>query len=148
MQGIRRLGLVGLGLGLAVSGCGSDEGGSAQASDTSSPSSPASNEPATPPTTSSPSSAATPSGGTQVPDGAPACVDVWQAGEKLPRTYAGCVDGSDYLRRDVMGCSSGQRLVRFADQYYGVLGGTIKQAATTPLVDDAEYRDTVIACRA
>lgn len=134
-----------------MSGCGSDEGGSTQASDTpgpatsfspSSPSTPSSSEPpapATPPT---------PSEGAPIPDGAPQCDDVWQAGEQLPRAYAGCVDGADYLRRDVLGCSSGQRLVRFADEYYGVLGGTIKQAATTPLVDDADYRDTVTACRA
>lgn len=88
------------------------------------------------------------SGSTAAPPGAPACDDVWQDGEKLPRSYRGCVDGSGaYVPQDGLSCSSGQRMVRYDDQYYGVLGGTVHEA-TQPLDQDRDYRTAVRSCRA
>lgn len=77
----------------------------------------------------------------------PACADVWSDGATLPRGYQGCVsDAGDFVDRDPLACSSGQRIIRFDDQYYAVPGGTIHQAAE-PLDVDAEYRDAVATCR-
>ncbi|GAB2444605.1 hypothetical protein GCM10027062_25740 [Nocardioides hungaricus] len=78
----------------------------------------------------------------------PACDTVWQADQALPRAYRGCVDASGALvPRDVLGCSSGQRLVSYGDRYYAVLGGTIREGSS-PLADDPEYRAAVRSCRA
>jgi hypothetical protein len=83
------------------------------------------------------------------PADGPACDTVWQEGATLPRGYRGCVDTAGTLvPRDVLGCSSGQRLVSHADRYWAVLGGTIHEAATTPLADDPDYRTAVRSCRA
>lgn len=75
----------------------------------------------------SPSETASPS--PTPPDDAPACADVWVDGAEIPRFYTGCMDGDAYVERDALGCSSGQRLVRYADRFYGVMGGTVHQAA-------------------
>lgn len=78
----------------------------------------------------------------------PACDTVWQVDKTLPRTYQGCVDAAGALeRRNVLGCSSGQRLVSHDDRYWAVLGGTIHEASTT-LARDPEYRTAVRSCRA
>lgn len=138
MNGNRCLALVGLGLSLALAGCGTEETLDpptvATQSDSPSPS------PSASPTTTASEE--------PVPADAPACSDVWQDGAKLPRTYAGCVAEDVYVERDVLECSSGQRLVRFDEAFYAVLGGTIKVALTSPLKKDDDYRDIVIACRA
>lgn len=151
MHGIRRLALLGLGLGLAVSACGSDDGGDESASPTQATDSTSTSTPPTESTDPSEPAPTEPSetGGSedQPPADAPPCADVWQEGNTLQRSYAGCVTDGEYVERDVLGCSSGQRLVRFDETYYGVLGGTVRQAATTPLADDADYREAVSSCR-
>ena len=82
------------------------------------------------------------------PPGAPDCSQVWREGSRLPRSYQGCVDGSGgYVRRDSLACSSGQRMIRYADRFYGVLGGTVHEVARS--LDRApDYRDAVSSCRA
>jgi hypothetical protein len=126
-------------LGLGVSACGDDDG-SAEGTDAGS--TPSASAPSTP--DPAPTSDAT----EEVPPGSPACADVWQVGERIPRGYAGCVEDGAFVESDVLGCSSGQRLVRFDDTFYGVLGGTVRQAAAGPLTDDADYRRSVRSCRA
>lgn len=129
----------------ALTACGSDDTTSDAAADTTdvpsqTPTAPETpNEPADP--TPSPSVPA-------VPADAPVCADVWQAGARLARTYAGCESEGAYVERDVVECSSGQRIVRFDDAYYSALGGTIQEAATTPLTEDETYLDVMDACRA
>ena len=51
------------------------------------------------------------------------------------------------MRADRLGCSSGQSLVRYADRFYGVAGGTVSQT-TRPLLEDPDYTETVEGCRA
>lgn len=93
-------------------------------------------EPATPPTASTPTSA---------DPSAAACEDVWVPGATLPRRYTGCVEDGTTVPRDVLGCSSGQRLVRWGT-FYAVLGGVV-QEGTDPLDDDPGWTDTVRTCR-
>ncbi len=82
------------------------------------------------------------------PPGTEPCADVWADGAPLPRTYQGCTDEAGaFVKRDVLGCSSGQRLVRFDDLFYGVLGGTIHEASGS-LEQDRDYRASVRSCRA
>jgi len=82
------------------------------------------------------------------PADSPECAEIWQTGTTIPRSYQGCVeDDGTYTERDVLGCSSGQRMVRHADRFYGVLGGTAHETGTS-LVDDPEYQDAVARCRA
>lgn len=148
MYGKRRLTAVGLGLGLALAGCGADDGSGVTpvttGSSTTSEGAGTTPSPSSPPSPTTPASSPT----ERVPADAAACSDVWQDGAKLPRTYAGCVSEGEYLKRDVLGCSSGQRLVRFDEAFYAVLGGTITAAETSPLLKDRDYRDVVVACRA
>lgn len=98
-------------------------------------------------TTSTPSESATTSEST-APADSPACDEVWTKGAKLPRGYRGCTDKTGtYVKRDTLGCSSGQRMVTYADRFYGVLGGTVR-VADGSLDDDRDYRDAVRSCRA
>jgi hypothetical protein len=83
----------------------------------------------------------------EVPADAPACSDVWVAGQKLARGYQGCTDGDTYVPRDTVICSSGQKMVRYADHFYGVLGGTIHQTDGV-LTKDREYRKAERSCTA
>lgn len=82
-----------------------------------------------------------------VPPGTPTCSDIWQDGRKLPRGYKGCADGDTFVKRDVLGCSSGQRLATHADRFYGVLGGTVHETGR-PLDQDREYVAATRRCRA
>jgi hypothetical protein len=75
----------------------------------------------------------------------PACGEVWQAGAKLPDNYRGCVQGTNETRADRLGCSSGQRMVRFDNHWYAVLGGRIHHSRD--LVHDAQYLHSVRVCR-
>lgn len=110
-----------------TTGCGED-GGSSGAE-----------EPTTPASSSSDSSA---------PADAPGCGEVWSTGATLPRGYRGCTDeDGSYVERDALGCSSGQRMVTYADRYYGVLGGTVRESDGS-LEDDHDYRQAVRSCRA
>ena len=89
-----------------------------------------------------------PSGGPSAPPGTPECDEVWKAGATLPRSYDGCVDEDGQLvPRDGLACSSGQRIIRFDDRFYGVPGGTVHEVSTS-LEQDREYRAAVLRCRA
>ena len=79
--------------------------------------------------------------------GAPRCASLWTAGGRIPRVYSGCNDGDTFVARDTLACSSGQRLARFGDRFYGVLGGTVTRS-TSSLDTDKGYRDAVASCRA
>ena len=107
---------------LTLAGCGEDSAGQ-EAENTSPPASPsASND-------------------------APDCTAVWQEGSKLPRSYGGCNADEGLVATDMLECSSGQRMVRYGDHYYAVLGGTIHETES-PLQDDRGYRVAVASCRA
>lgn len=131
---------------LLLSGCGTD---GATASDDASPSaSESSASPSSPsPSATSPSpSATTPEPGA----GAPDCKDVWKQDARLPRTYKGCNERQDgaatFVPRQVLDCSSGQRMVVHADHYYAVLGGTIHRTESR-LLKDRGYGEAVARCR-
>ena len=86
--------------------------------------------------------------GQSVPPGTPDCATIWQDGATIPRGYAGCADGDQqFVKQDSLPCSSGQFIVRFDDQFYGVAGGTVHEAKA-PLDRDREYRQAVLRCRA
>lgn len=118
----RLLAVVALLVTVLVSGCGSDTGSGEEAGDQS----------------QTPTAAAEAEG--------PTCSSVWVDGAMLPRGYDGCDDGGSFVAKDVLGCSSGQRMVRFDDHYYAVLGGTISETESV-LDDDVGYRDAVASCR-
>jgi hypothetical protein len=107
---------------LALTGCGEDRAGQ-EAKDTSSPNSPSASS------------------------GVPDCAAVWQDGSELPRSYAGCNSDEGFVATDKLGCSSGQRMVRYGDHFYAVFGGTIHETES-PLEDDRGYRAAVASCRA
>ena len=92
---------------------------------------------------SSPSPSHTSSSGTA--SDLPACSKVWKPGAKLPHDYQGCLQGTNEARADRLGCSSGQRMVRFDDHWYAVLGGQIHHSKD--LVHDAQYLHSVRVCR-
>lgn len=94
----------------------------------------------------SPSSSPTHTGPT-APPGTPDCSSVWTAGATLPRSYKGCVQGASYVKRDAIGCESGQAIIRYADRFYAVPGGTIHQTAKS-LKGDRKYLAAVYRCRA
>lgn len=86
--------------------------------------------------------------GEEAPPGAPACAEVWQEGGPIPRSYQGCADEAGvYVERDVLGCSSGQRMVRYDDRFWGVLGGTVNEAQGS-LEEDRDYRTSMRNCSA
>ncbi|WP_323791201.1 hypothetical protein [Nocardioides sp.] len=121
----------------ALAGCGSDDDADSAVAD-----------PTTPASTSSEVDSSTPSAGdAEIPEGTPACDDVWSEGAKLPRMYAGCEAGGVYVERDVITCSSGQRIVRFDDAFYAVLGGPV-QAAPPSFSENEDYQEFLVGCRA
>ncbi len=83
----------------------------------------------------------------EAPAGTPACSDVWSEGATIPRSYAGCVQDGALVEREVLSCSSGQRLMTFADRFYGVAGGEVR-VSEQALEDDRDYRASVRSCRA
>ncbi|MGH3306380.1 MAG: hypothetical protein ACRDOX_01720 [Nocardioides sp.] len=107
---------------LSLAGCGEDAGGQ-EAEDTA---------PSASPSTS---------------NGAPDCAAIWQDGNELARSYDGCNSDEGFVATDTLGCSSGQRMVRYGDHFYAVLGGTIHETES-PLGDDRGYRGAVASCRA
>lgn len=83
-----------------------------------------------------------------VPAGTPDCSEVWADGNRIARAYRGCVDDSGgFVPREAVGCSSGQRMVTYADRFYGVLGGTVREAAE-PLDDDRDFQAAMRRCSA
>ena len=138
-------------LGL-VAGCGSDDATTGTTPGTASD--PSSTAPASPSPTPSPTSspAATPSEppaptSPAVPAGTPGCAEVWVAGGRLPRVYRGCAEGEVLVAADRLGCSSGQALIRYADRYWAVAGGLVREGRT-PLLEDPAYLESVESCRA
>jgi hypothetical protein len=107
---------------LALTGCGEDRAGP-EATDT--------------------SSAASPSASNDAPD----CAAIWRVGSEVPRSYDGCNSDTGFVAADTLGCSSGQRMVRYGDHYYAVIGGTI-QETESPLGADRGYRVALASCRA
>ena len=65
---------------------------------------------------------------------------------RLPRAYQGCLDGDQAVKADNLSCSSGQRIVRYADRYYAVRGGKIYHT-TRPLEKDKGYLEAIRTCR-
>lgn len=123
-----------------VSGCGGDSDSTASdagdtPSDTPSESSGTATESATDSASASPQ-----------PDW-PACDSVWTEGGTIPRQYKGCLDGTTEVPSDALSCSSGQRIERYDDTYYGVAGGKIYMASG-PLEKDKQYLKMVRTCRA
>jgi hypothetical protein len=76
-----------------------------------------------------------------------ACSDVWVKDAKLPRQYRGCLEGDTAVAADSLGCSSGQRIVRYDDQFFGVAGGTIYHVQG-PLNKNTQYLKMIRVCRA
>jgi hypothetical protein len=107
---------------LALAGCGEDQGGQ-EGKDASSSQSPSAS------------------------NGAIDCAAVWKDGGDLPRSYDGCNSDEGFVTADTLGCSSGQRMVRYGDHFYGVPGGTIHETESS-LGDDRGYRVAVASCRA
>lgn len=85
--------------------------------------------------------------GEPVPPGTPVCSEVWTEGAELPRRYKGCDEDGAFVAADGLGCSSGQKIVRYAEHFYAVPGGTIHETAD-PLDEDREYRAAERRCRA
>jgi hypothetical protein len=77
----------------------------------------------------------------------PDCAAIWQGGSELPRSYKGCNSDEGFVATDTLGCSSGQRMVRYGDHFYAVPGGTINETES-PLEDDRGYRRALASCRA
>jgi hypothetical protein len=111
---------------LALAGCG-DEGATPRAAD--------------------PSLSASASASPSASSGAPDCAGVWKGGDELPRSYDGCNSEAGFVASDTLGCSSGQRMVRYGDHFYAVPGGTIHETESS-LEDDRGYRVAVNSCRA
>lgn len=80
-------------------------------------------------------------------NGAPDCTAIWRDGGDLPRSYDGCNSEAGFVATDKLGCSSGQRMVRYGDHFYAVLGGTIHETESS-LRDDRGYRGALASCRA
>lgn len=123
--------------------CGSSTSGSVVAdpgTTSTSPSTPSSN---TSPS-KSPSKPHHSSTGPSSPDWA-SCSSVWKAGARLPASYPGCNQGNTSVAADRLGCSSGQRLVRFDNHWWAAAGGVIHQARD--LKHDQTYIHSAQVCR-
>ena len=129
---------------LLLAGCGT--GGATASNDGTGASSSESSEPSPTAASPTPSQTAEPEPGADAPD----CKDVWKDGARLPRTYKGCNEReggtATFVRRQVLDCSSGQRMVVHADHYYGVLGGTVHRTESR-LLKDRGYGEAVARCR-
>lgn len=124
--GVTRLAAVAAFALLALAGCGDD---------------------AATPRAADPSSSAKPSASPSASSGAPDCSGIWEGGSELPKSYDGCNSDAGFVASDKLGCSSGQRMVRYGDHFYAVPGGTIHETES-PLEDDRGYRVAVKSCRA
>jgi hypothetical protein len=125
-----------------LSACGGDSGSTAADPVGSDSTSAAPTESSTPSETASEATSSAPA----TPDW-PACSDVWTADADLPGGYKGCLEGDTAVPADGLMCSSGQRIVRYDEQFFAVPGGTIYQA-TGPLEKDKQYLKMVRVCRA
>jgi hypothetical protein len=128
-------------LGL-LSACGDDSASSAAdpadtPSVTDTPSTPSTDEPTATDVTTGPAD----------PPDWPACETLWVEGGEIPTRYQGCLEGDNAVAADNLSCSSGQRIVRYQEKFFGVAGGTIHEAMG-PLDKDNEYLKMVRRCRA
>ena len=127
-------------LGL-LSACGDDSASSAAdpadtPSVTDTPSAPVTDEPTSTDVTSSPTE----------PPNWPSCETVWVEGGKIPSRYQGCLEGDDAVAADNLSCSSGQRIVRYQEKFFGVAGGLIHEVMGA-MDKDKEYLKMVRRCR-
>ena len=118
-------------------GCGSSASTSTAADPGSS--SPTSKTPTSEPTKTHPTSK-----GPSDPSWA-VCSTVWKAGVRLPASYPGCNQGSTSVPADRLGCSSGQRLVRFDNHWWAAAGGEIHHS--DDLRRDKTYIHSAQVCR-
>lgn len=116
---------------LALTGCGED-GNTRATEETSSPASPSVSRKASDNVSSK---------------DAPDCAAIWKGEGQLPRSYKGCNSDEGFVATDTLGCSSGQRMVRYGDHFYAVFGGKIHETESL-LEDDRGYRAAVASCRA
>jgi hypothetical protein len=131
-----------------LSACGGDsDSTAADPADSASATTSASDTPSESPSDTPSESATDSATASPVPPDWPACDSVWTKGGKIPKQYKGCLDGSDEVPADNLACSSGQRIVRYQDTFFGVAGGTIYKSAG-PLNKDKQYLEMVGRCRA
>ncbi len=128
----RRLLALCLALGvLVLAGCGGEEPSTSATDETSGPTSPSASE-------------ASPSAEEQ---GLPACAELWVDGADLPQPYKGCTEGETEVPADALGCSSGQKIIRYQDRFYAVPGGLIREVDDRGLDRDPDYRSAIATCR-
>jgi hypothetical protein len=118
-------------------GCGSS-------TSTSTAADPGSSSPTSTTPTSEPSTTHHTSKGPSEPSWAD-CSIVWRAGERLPGSYPGCNQGNASIAADRLGCSSGQRLVRFDNHWWAAAGGVIHHS--NDLMHDKTYIHSAQVCR-
>jgi hypothetical protein len=123
--------LVGLGLVLAVAGCGSAPA---------SPGSTVATAPVSAATTPPPTPSPTPTVGAAYPS----CASVWVAGKKLSDHYAGCTTAGAAVLAHEMYCESGQHLVVFRNRFFAVRSGKI--FASRDARRDPRYRQILTLC--
>lgn len=95
----------------------------------------------------SPSESASESAGSESPAPAPEpprCGEVWVDEGALSWDYRGCLRGERLVKADRETCTNGQVLVRFADRYYGVLGGKVLDEGD--LRTSERYQKALRAC--
>ena len=135
--------LVPLALASACGEEGSSDAGE-EATGVSDSASPTPTEAPSDPASASPTESASATSKPPEPTG-PACSAVWVDGRSLPKRYQGCVDDTGFVKADRLGCSSGQRIIRYDDRYWAYEGGPVSK--TRGLAKDAEYADEVATCR-
>lgn len=79
----------------------------------------------------------------------PLCSEVWVDGQVLEKPYAGCHDddADSWVDAEVMRCSSGQRIVTYADSFYAVPGREIVGVGG-PLTEDPDFTQMLATCTA
>ncbi len=78
-------------------------------------------------------------GPTPVSETLPACDDIWVAGETIPEDYEGCRDEDGVLQvSEIKECTkSDDRFTTFGEEFYGLLGGAIRDdGLSSPSYDE------------
>ena len=78
------------------------------------------------------------------PPGPPRCAEVWVGEGALSWEYKGCLRNGQMVKAQRQMCTNGQVLVRFADRYYGVLGGKVLDEGD--LRTSKRYQKALRAC--
>ena len=105
---------------------------------------PASQSPA-PSHSSKPSS--TPSSAPSKDPTSPRCGAVWSQDATLPGQYQGCATSAGWVEAEDRMCSTGAKIVTYADHFWAVRGHRIERAHPT-LLKDARYRHLLAQCSA